>query len=348
MPLLVHGMEITLTENVQPIVSSIGGPLAAGGIQTGVSSVNYSAFDHQSGLTRVEAVLGDSVVGTRDLTPRCSFYDFTVCPNADDGSLPTDTRAVPNGSYRLTVRVHDAAGNVTSVPSPNEIQVQNAAPAETAPGGVTGAAGVATGLRLAASLGNSLGSSLIVPWGRRVTLRGQLTTASAQGVGGAEIDILERTARKGARQRSEGRAHTGPNGDFKHVLLGRRPSRTVKLVHRMLGGGVVESRTLTLRVRATATLRASLHGIKLLYAGRVLSHPLPVTGKRVVLQGKAPGFAWVAFATVRTDRLGRFSGTYRLQARRRGVRLEIRAVVPAERDYPYLKFSGRPVSLRVQ
>ena len=69
-------------------------------------TITYSAFDHQSGLTRVEAVLGnDDVVATRDLTPRRPDYDFTVCPSVDDGSLSVDTSSVPNGSHRLTVRV---------------------------------------------------------------------------------------------------------------------------------------------------------------------------------------------------------------------------------------------------
>jgi hypothetical protein len=35
MPLLVRGMEITLTEVIGPVVPSIGGPLTAGGIQNG-------------------------------------------------------------------------------------------------------------------------------------------------------------------------------------------------------------------------------------------------------------------------------------------------------------------------
>jgi hypothetical protein len=90
-----------------------------------LSTVSYSAFDHQSGLKRVEAMLGDSVVGARDLTARCHSYDFTVCPNSDDSNLSVDTSALSNGSYRPTVRAHDAAGNVTSVQHPTEVRVEN-------------------------------------------------------------------------------------------------------------------------------------------------------------------------------------------------------------------------------
>ena len=79
----------------------------------------------------------------------------------------------------------------------------------------------------------------------------------------------------------------------------------------------------------------TLHGTLVRFSGRVLSRPLPAAGKRVILQGKAPGYEWAPFATMRTDRRGRFAGSYRLSVRRPGVRLQIRVRVPAERGYPY-------------
>jgi hypothetical protein len=85
------------------------------------------------------------------------------------------------------------------------------------------------------------------------------------------------------------------------------------------------------------------------FSGRVLSRPLPVRGKTVKLQGKAPGYAWSKpFAALRTDRRGRFAGSYRLHARRPGVKIQIRVVVPTERGYPYLSYHGRPATLRVR
>jgi hypothetical protein len=348
MPLLVRGMEITLTEDVEPIVSSIGGPMVAGGIQSGINTVSYAAFDPQSGLQRVEAMLGDSIVGTRDLTPRCHHYDFTVCPNADDGSLSVDTTAVPNGSYRLTVRVHDAADNVTSVQYPTEIRVENSSSPEAPIGNApvpstTGGAHV----QIAARFANSTRTSLIAPWGRRVTLRGRLTSAPGRGIDRAEIEVHERTNQTD-EEPSVGRVKTGGDGTFTYVLRRGRPSRTVRLIYRMAGATPVMSKTLKLRVRAAATLDASLRGVTIRYAGRVLSHPLPPRGKRVVLQGKARGFAWATFARLTTNRRGEFSGTYRLQKRRPGVRLQIRVRVPTERAYPYLNYTGRLVTFRVR
>lgn len=340
-PLLIRGMEVTLFENVKPIVPQIGGALLAQGPQSGVQTVAYSAFDHQSGLRRIEAVLDESVVATRDLSGRCSYYDFSVCPTVDDGSLSVDTRAVANGLHRLTVRVHDAAGNVTSTQLPSEIQVQNAPSAEES-------ASAASQLRLAVRFASAARTSLIVPWGRRVTLQGRLTTDSQQGVAGAGIDVLHRAAGRTAVELLAGRAQTGRTGELRHVLQSRLPSRSVRLVHQAAGAIPVVSRKLRLRVRAAATLRASLRGVTVRYVGRVLSRPLPTGGKRIVLQGKAPGFAWATFARLRTNRKGTFAGRYRLPVRRPGVVLKIRAVVPTQHGYPYLSYKGRPVALRVR
>ena len=342
MPVLVRGMEITLTEDVVPIVSSIGGQVVAGGIQSGVGTVSYSAFDHQSGLKRVEAMLGDSIVGARDLASRCHQYDFTVCPNADDGNLSVDTGAVPNGSYRLTVRVHDAADNVTSVQYPTEIRVENRPQGANAPAQSAIAGGANP--KIAARFAGSTRTSLIVPWSRRVTLRGRVTADSSRGVGGAHLDVFERVSRSRAKEVAVGRAQTRSDGTFSYELAARRPSRVVRLAY----GSVASSRRLQVRVRAASALRATLRGTLLRFSGRVLSRPLPASGKLVRLEGISTGFTWNRFATLRTDRSGRFSGRFRLAGRRPGARYYLRVRMPAERDYPYLAATGKPVRLRAR
>ncbi len=341
-PVLVRGMEITLTEDAVPIVSSIGGSLVAGGIQSGAGTVSYSTFDHQSGLKRVEAMLGDTVVGARDLTPRCHQYDFTVCPNADDGSLSVDTAAVPDGSYRLTVRVHDAADNVTSVQYPAEIRVENRPQGANAPAPSAIAGGATT--NIAARFATSTRTSLIVPWGRRVTLRGRLTADSSRGVGGAPLDVFERSSRDGAKEVAVGHVQTRSDGTFSYELAARRPSRVVRLAY----GSVASSRRLQVRVRAATALRATLRGRLLRFSGRVLSRPLPAAGKLVRLEGVSTGFKWRRFATLRTDRDGRFSGRFRLAGRRAGARYYMRVRMPAERGYPYLAATSKPARLRAR
>jgi hypothetical protein len=84
------------------------------------------------------------------------------------------------------------------------------------------------------------------------------------------------------------------------------------------------------------------------FSSRVLSGPIAKRGKRVLMEGRSPGSAWTRFKSFRTDRNGRFSGTYRLRVRRPGVVLKIRAVVPSEHGYGYVSSRSRSVSLRVR
>jgi hypothetical protein len=141
---------------------------------------------------------------------------------------------------------------------------------------------------------------------------------------------------------------TKADGSFSAALVTTRPSRTVRLAYRPSADSQVVSRILKLRVRAGSRVRASLRGRMVRFSGRVLSRPVPRAGKRVVMEGRSPGSAWTVFETLRTDRNGRFSGTYRLRVRRPGVTLRIRAVVPREDGYDYLGSRSRAVSFRVR
>jgi hypothetical protein len=344
-PLAVHGAEVTLVEDVAPAGTISGGTLLAAGPVSGVRSLLYSASDPQSGLARVEALIDDAVVAARDLTPRCAYADFTACPASDEGELSIDTHDIPDGAHRLTLRLSDAAANQRVVHAPSSIQLANADRAVSSD--AVRSAGQA---RLAVRFAVSSRETLTVPYGRRVMLRGRLSAASRRGLGRVALDVLERPARAGAREIAVGSVRTRADGTFSYTLARHGPSRTVRLstVRDVTGRVGAASRPLRLRVRAASSLRVSLRGITVRFSGRVLTGPLPDGGKRVKLRGRAPGYAWAPFVSVRTDRHGRFSGSYRLQAHRPGVDLQIRVVVPMQRGYPYLSYRGRAVTLRVR
>ena len=95
-------------------------------------------------------------------------------------------------------------------------------------------------------------------------------------------------------------------------------------------------------------MKASLRGRVVRFSGKVLSGPIPKAGKRVQMEGRSPGSAWTTFKNLRTDKKGRFSGTYRLRVRRPGVVLKVRAIVPSETGYGYLGSRSRAVTLRVR
>lgn len=190
-------------------------------------------------------------------------------------------------------------------------------------------------------------STLTVPYGRRVSVRGRMTLGAQPGPGGAQLDILERIGRR-ASEVAVGSARTEADGSFAYVLPAKRPSRTIRLAYRPPGSDGSFSPVMRLRVRAAASLRASLRGVVMRFRGVVHSRPIPGRGKLVRLEGRAPGSAWKSFATIRTDRRGRFSGRYRLRVHRPGVRLKVRAVVPSEKNYPYVGSRSSAVTLRVR
>jgi hypothetical protein len=337
-PFQVRGMEVTLSEDKPPTVQRPVGTLLSGGRQSGVRTLSYNASDLHSGLARVDVLLGDTVVKSQDLTPRCFYSDFTVCPTADSGTLEVDTRAVPNGSYDVALRVRDAAGNEQVARGERTIEVAN----EGSP-----AAASTTPYTVVANFKGSTRSKITVPYGRRVAVRGRVTQGS-QPMAGTRIELLERLDRRGARERSTRSVVTKADGSFSIGLATSRPSRVLRLAYRSSGGGLFVSRALRLRVRAASRVRASLHGRVVSFSGRVLSGPMPTGGKRVQMEGRSPGSAWTPFKNLRTDKTGRFSGTYRLRVRRPGVVLKIRAVVPSEPGYGYLSSRSRAVTLRVR
>lgn len=337
-PLVVHGLEATLSESVAPAGAALGGTLLADKPMSGVRSLEYSVSDDQSGVARVEALIGGTVVASRDLSGRCSYADWTACPSRDRDTLSVDTRSLPDGPHPLTLRVTDAAGNRHDEPVQNiEIKNQTTAPV-TEIGRVT-----SPPAHLTVSFASSSGTSITVPFGQRVRVRGRLMRAAQSVVAGAQVDIFERTASAGAVETAVASVRTQADGTFSYTLASGRPSRTVRIAY-----GSSSARVLRVKVRAAATLTASLRGTLLRFSGRVLSAPLPPRGKRVIIQGTAPGYEWGEAATVRTDRRGRFSGSYRLTARRPGVRLRLRVRVPTERGYPYLGYTSPPLELRVR
>ncbi len=335
-PLLIRGMEVTLREDVPPIVLEPSGSLLEPGQQSGVRTLRYTASDPESGIRKVDVLLDGTVVASQNLNARCPYSDFTVCPASLDETLEVDTRTVANGSHRLAVRVQDAAGNERVVEAGRAVDVANAANQ-----------GSSSAYTLVATLNGSSRTTSTVPYGRRASVRGRLQ-GPAPVAAGIPIEVLETLDRKGKREVAAAQVETKADGSFSVRLKTHRPSRTLRLVYRPNGFGEIASRTLRLRVRAASRLRASLRGRVVRFSGRVLSAPIPGRGKRVLMEGRSPGSAWTQFRSFRTDRRGRFSGTYRLRVRRPGVALKIRAVVPSEDGYGYTHFRSRAVSLRVR
>ena len=182
-------------------------------------------------------------------------------------------------------------------------------------------------------------TSLIVPWGRKVALRGRLTARSRQSVGGAEIEVLERAARKGAREVPAGRVQTASGRRRSSTRC--RPAAVADRASSCIGSVDGAPRRVEAAQAQSARRRhaASHH---------CAASPCAIWGACSAVRSQPAASASCCRARhrasrgrpspdVRTNRDGRFAGTYRLRVRRPGVVLRIRVVVPAERGYPYLE-----------
>lgn len=328
----IRGAEVTLEENVAPTGTIEGGDLLAGGPQAGARALGYTANDLESGVARVSAVVGTTVVGTADFAAECAFTGIAACPQARRGSIAVDTHRIADGLYAVSLRVTDAAGNEQTVHSPSAIQVVNGSAEGTAP---------LRDARLSASFAANHQETLMVGYGGRVLVRGNLRSRDGDPIAGATVEVTERPTAGGGRN-SLGRVTTGRDGIFRYTVT-RGASRTLSFAF----AGATTAARLRLRVRAAATLDVRLAGIVVRYRGRVLSEPLPSKGKLVEIQGRAPGAGWTTFARRRTTGRGDFSGTYRLRVHRPGVRLQFRVRVPAQTGYPFLARTGRAVTRTV-
>lgn len=334
-PLQVRGVEVDLYEDRPPQGVFEGGSLLDPGARSGQLTVGFSATDEESGVARVELLLGDNVVADANLESNkalCPHTEFSACPARYASDFIVDTGLVPPGLYTPILRITDAAGNRKLVPSSRPISIVPATPSPAA-----------SPAQLTAAFPRA-GSSYATRFGRAVRIRGRLATASGGPIGGARIVITEMWNANAPPVRNS--AVTDPAGRYTYITSGRRPSRYIEFRYGEQPFGA--TRRLRLRVRAASTFRVMLKGVHVTYGGNIVSRPIPSRGVRVFIQGRAVGGAWQRFAVRLTDRTGAFRGRYRLRVRRPGVRLQFRVEIPRQARYPFTSSTGRALTRRVR
>lgn len=342
-PLRARGIEVDLYENVAPSGSIDGGTMLAGVPLQGRRSILYTASDDESGVARVELLLGGTVIATNNFAAdpsACPHTNFNACISRYSGELAVDTNELGPGTYPVSIRITDAAGNFRLL--------SHAAPVTIVGSPVQPATSASAKARLSAGFAVTSRAMHTTNYGSSVRIRGRLNDALGRPIGRGRLTVRE-TLDSGGRPRTK-TITTGTDGRYSYIASGSAPSRRIQL--RYLGatgtGGATSSRTLRLAVRATSTLTLVLRGTLVQYGGRVLSRPIPRGGKRVFIQGRARGGAWQRFASRRTDAAGRFSGRYRLRVRRPGVQLQFRVELPRQAGYAYASRTGRMTTRTVR
>ena len=282
-------------------------------------------------------LLDETVVATRDLTPRCSYSDFTVCPASLDETLQVDTRAVANGPHRLTLRVQDAAGNERVVHGERPVEVANE-PTRRIDADVLGHREIQRHVAQRRSRCPMAVASWCAGASRRRRSRSGpalRSRFSSDSIARERVSRWRRASRpKPTAPSPPSSRRTVPRGSCVWPTAQPTATRSSRGPQGASAGGIAIARV------APRT-------------GRALQRSGAERTDRQARQADPDGgtlarSAWTQFKSLRTDRIGRFSGTYRLRVRRPGVVLKIRAVVPSEAGYGYLTSRSRAITLRVR
>lgn len=174
--------------------------------------------------------------------------------------------------------------------------------------------------------------------GRRWAIVGRLTDAAGAGIGDARLNPAWKVRGRGWTARPGIR--TGADGRFAYALP-PGPSRAVRFAYYAFSDSraVELSNVVHQDVLAALTIRADrrrVTGERLVrLSGQVGGGNVPRSGLLVTLQGFQRGWGWRPFRTVRTDRRGRWSTSYRF--RLTSGRFGFRAVLPEQNGFPFGK-----------
>jgi hypothetical protein len=359
----LYGSRVTITDSTAPALT---GPtddvgLRAPGMRSGDEPLTFSATDNV-GIRRAEIVdvtdaANQRVVATEDYastqTTQSTGCDFTrprPCPDLKSETIAASPAIA--GKRTLILRVTDAAGNQTVSPPF----------AVVARGPVNGSGG-GDGARLVAGFpahafrGHGkkrhrvgvLRPTKTVGFGHGTTVRGILRNAAGQPVGGADIRLLVRELRLGARYIDRGGVTTGSDGRFTFRIT-RGASRRVRVAYRAyLGDDRLTAKSdVTFNTKARITVhvprRVSSRGVAR-FRGSLKGRPLPPHGVTVELQARQPSRGWRTVKTTRTRKGGRYSTRYRFNSF--AGRFTFRIRLRPNDSYPYARGTSRDVRVRV-
>jgi hypothetical protein len=352
---LIYGGRVVLNDPTLPNADIEASGLLSGGRHSGSDPITFDATDN-GGIRRVEIVDlsgGSAVVGVEDYGAgsrtdtgaTCSVRLRKACPNVHNETIrPTSLVA---GQRTLKIRILDGASNVREY-GPYVVDV--ATPSDRGP--LNGSGATETG-KLTARFSGSSKVRKTVGYRKRVTVTGRLLNSSDRTVSGAELKILTRDRRSGARFVQRWTAKTDSEGIYR-VKLRAAASRLVQVAwaSHIHDPSPQESAYVTLNARASSSLRARPRVVRV---GRTLRlrgtvrGVVPSRGVPVIFQGRSGRGGYSTFADGRADRKGRFSVRYRFRSgASRGRTFTFRVKLRGDARFPYALGYSKRVRVRVR
>jgi predicted outer membrane repeat protein len=363
----VYAADIDLVDSTPPTVSSVSGPLVAGGTLTGSQAVSFNAADGQSGVYGGSLVVDGHTVVSQILNTNggaCESLNVTTdgqrsfehaqpCESSLSASLTLNINPLTAGQHSLELIVEDAAGNQTI--AYNGTITTSGPPSVGVNGSINGRGPhIANGdpcageaLELAV---NGKRRPPIITYGKPVTVRGVLhcgtvpirgarvAVATLGGPGSAAVDTSIETALDGSF------AYKVPSG----------PDRTLELSYTAYSDdpGPSATATATIRIRPKIKLRItprlSSDGHSIYWAGTVTGGPYPPQGVTLDVEVKE-GRRWRIFDQVVAGIKGHFHYAYRFHATDEPTSYIFRVGLPdsGSGGYPYTPGASNSVNVHV-
>ena len=207
--LAIHATQIDLTDPYHPVFdrSPRGSLLNADGPLEGEQTLTLTASDKGGGIERLGVVVDGQRRADRPANvdaSRCRrpFTTPVPCPLTADATLVFDTATLPNGPHAVQASVTDAAGNETRS-DPVVVTTRN--------GSRPNGRGASRFVKLSGWLRSrrtERQTSAVVPYGSVRVVDGRLTAADGKPIAGAELDVVSKVERPGAKDKPTGTATT--------------------------------------------------------------------------------------------------------------------------------------------
>jgi hypothetical protein len=337
--LFIRDLLFDMVDDTPPSVDAAG-ELLNGDVQRGVGRIDVHAGDVGAGLTSVAVLVNNQELVQRNFA--CNgATSMQPCALSQQTQFDLDTQVASfhDGSNTIQACASDYGDppNLTCTPE-QVVHVDDSCAASRVPGGTD----------LSARFVQNGDGTVTVRSRQSATVTGRLSDRTGEPVQGAMLCVSESTLVPGEGLADVGAVKTNTEGRYRYTVA-PGPNREIEIGYRYNRHQL--QRDVRYFARVAPSLKLSRERVR--NGGRIQlfgSLPGPDNEERiVVLQARYPGKnqRWKTFQNARTNEFGRYSATYRFLATFVTTEYRMRAVVPAQNDYPFLAGHSRRRTIRV-